>query len=263
MTARTLALTSSLGLSMSLLMGACLLPDDHPAASSPNPGGADGGTTVDAGTDAPSAPGEATQKGSIVDLDTKGGVEGATVDLGGHTAVTGARGAYAIQVPVDTPFFMTLTGADHLKLIEQEWKLSGDFDRGKTSFISKSTSDTLRSTLPEYDATKATISVGLVITGACTSEGGATIEIVPAGASKRVYFKGGFPSKFDTASVAGETTPTAVFWNLEPGDNYTIKVTDPTCQVVPYPYTDGAITYTGRVRGEAGDAASFARVFLK
>jgi hypothetical protein len=251
-----------MSLGFSLALGACLLPDEHPAASSPNPSGGEAGV-VDGGTpDAPSPPGLATQKGSIVDLDTKAGVEGATVDLGGKTAVTGDRGAYSIQVPLDTPFFMTVTGPGHLKLIEQEWKLTGDFDRQKTSFIPTSTSDTLRSTLPGYDATKATISVGLFITGACATEGGATIELDPPGNSKLKYFHGGFPSN-DTVSFAGEITPTAVFWNAEPGDNYTIKVTHPTCTVVPYPYTDGNITYTGRVRGEAGDAASFARVFLK
>ncbi len=260
---RNLGLTSSLGLSMCLALGvgACLLPDEHPAAVvSPNPSGEGG--VVDGGTDAPSPPGQATQKGRIIDLDSKAGVEGATVDLGGKTAISGEKGAYAIQVPLDTNFFMTVTGPDHLKLIEQEWKLTGDFDRSTTSFIPTGTSDTLRSTLPGYDSTKATISVGLVITGACTTEGGATIEIVPAGNAKLKYFHGGFPSN-DTVSFAGEITPTAVFWNVEPGDDYTIKVTHPTCTVIPFPYTDGPITYSGRARGESGDAASFARVFLK
>ncbi|MDB4996768.1 MAG: hypothetical protein JWM74_4200 [Myxococcaceae bacterium] len=263
---RTLGLTSSLGLSMcvaSLALGACLLPDEHPASVvSPGPSG-EGGVVEGGLQDAPSPPGQATQKGRIIDLDSKAGVEGATVDLGGKTGVTGDKGAYAIQVPLDTNFFMSVTGPGHLKLIEQEWKLTGDFDRSTTSFIPTSTSDTLRSTLPGYDATKATISVGLVITGACTTEGGATIEIVPPGAAKMKYFRGGFPSTADTVSVAGETTPTAVFWNVEPCDDYTIKVTHPTCTVIPFPYTDGPITYSGRARGEAGDAASFARVFLK
>jgi hypothetical protein len=258
MRTRNLTIASALALSIGISMGACLA-DEEASPSSPNPAGAglDGGNT-----DAPTVPGEATQTGSIVDLDSKVGVQGATVDLGGRTGVTGERGAYAIKVPVDTSFFMTVTGPGHLKLIEQEWKLTGDYDLGKTSFLSTSTSDTLRSTLPGYDRTKATISVGLMITGACTTEEGATFEIDPPGVAQLKYFRGGFPSTA-TFAGAGQTVPTAVFWNIEPGDNYTIKAKHPTCEVIPYPHSVGTVSYSGRVRGEAGDAASFIRVFLK
>ncbi len=273
---RSIAL--ALGLAGLGALGACLLPDEHADLHLLTSG--DAATAGDVQADVPTPAGFATQKGRIIDLDSKQGVTGVTVDLGGKTGVSGDKGAYAIQVPVDTPFAMMLTGPDHIKLIEQEWKLSADFDRGTTSFVATSTSNTLRSALPGYDNTKANIGVGLTkvdpsLGGTCATEGGATITLeLPgggadagddAGASgpKLLYFQGGFPSKIVSTTQDGEVTPTAIFYNVPPGEGYKIHVTHPTCKVVDYPYTEGPITYTGGLRAEGGDAASFVRVFLK
>ncbi len=212
----------------------------------------------------------------------------ATYAGGTSTATTDDKGNYSLKVPQNTPYTMSLAaGADagkaYIGLEEQEWKLTGDAVRGKTSFVSAGTQGLLESILtPKPDATLAVLSVQVIATGACTSATGATISVpgLPqgdagtsdAGASPvtLIYF-GGSPALPDTnaTSVTDKLLPSAIIYNLQPTASYSaITVTPPAgCTVKAFPVADSTaatIDYTGNVTlVQAGDAVSFMRVFLE
>lgn len=238
-------------------------PHDGGTGGSDSGGGGDGGPTR-----------TVTQKGQIIQLgSTSTGVPSPKVDPTVAGAVTGdAKGNYTMPVPADTPFDMMISADTYTTVIEQEWKLSGDYDRKTTSLPDSNTTQALLTLLQGIDVTKGVLSVGLVKTGACPDEGGATIALDPPGDSKVEYFKNGFPSSSQTTTVAGQVTPTAILYNLEPGNTFAIKVTHPSCTQQPFPYTppaEPAITYTGNVRvdpanppGAPAPKTSFIRIFI-
>jgi hypothetical protein len=244
-------------------------------ASAPVPlmsldGGTAGGDSGGGGDDGSVGPGMATQKGKTIDFGTMAGVAGATVTLGGPSAVSMAapmKGVYAIAVPINTPFFMTVTGPTYVKLIEQEWEISGDYDRNTTSMIDMVTEGMLEGALPGFDMTKGVLGVGITFSAgaACKDEAGATIALATPGASKVRYFKGGFPDGPTTAVLTGQNTPSAVIYNIDLGSDLTVNATPPTgCTLDTFPHTEGTITYTGKAKIEGGGATtSFFRVFVK
>ena len=216
--------------------------------------------------------GQAVQSGRIIKLqsDPPEPVEGATVDLGsGRTATTDAKGQYSINVPLNTPYFMKVTkDQGYVPLVEQEWQLTGNADRGDTSLPPTELQGLLVTVLgAAYDKTKGALGVGLVLTKSCAGdEGGATIALDPPGSSKVTYFAAGLPSGSATASAAGQTTPTALIYNIDPGTGLKVKVTHPKCSVAPFPQTDldaGTISYTGGIKVEVNGGSSFVRIFLQ
>lgn len=238
----------------------------------------DGGTGGEGGGgDGSVAPGMATQKGKTIDFATMAGVAGATITLGdGHSAMSMAapmKGVYAIPVPINTPYFMTVTGDTYVKLIEQEWQISADYDRGTTSMIDMATQMMLEGALAGFDMTKGVLGVGITKStgGACADEGGATIALKTPGNSVVRYFTSGFPDGTRTSVQSGQTTPSAVIYNIDVGADLELVVTPPTggdggvpCTVEAFPHTEGTVTYTGKAKVEGGGATtSFFRVFVK
>ena len=245
----------------------------------------EGGTT---GNDSGGGGGEGgvptvNQSGQVIQLgSTSTGVPGATIALATNTSKASgdAKGKYTLGVPKDTPFSLVFSAPDYTTVREQEWKLSGDFDRKTTSLPdSQTTAQLLNGGLKNLDQTKGVLSVGLFLIGGCTDLGGATIALDPPGNSLVTYFSGGLPQGSATATVSGQDTPSAIMYNLEPGDSFKIVVTHPSCTQVPFPYTPkdttgGApgdsptITYTGNVHvvaansNPAAPTTSFIRVFL-
>jgi hypothetical protein len=227
-------------------------------------------TTVapaDAGKDAASEGGGNTyaQTGQIVDFNTNKGVVGATVTAGSVSATTDATGKYTLNVPKDTAYSMTITAPNYLKLIEQEWKLTGDADRGKTSFVDAATQQTLQNALSGYDQAKAVFSMQVQKKGTCADVTGATITMANQGTAVLKYFKGGFPSNTATSVTDGQL-PSAVIYNVTPGTQVVITVTHPTCKQVAFPVADPTIPtilYTGNVTTEGGAAASFTRLYVE
>ncbi len=238
-----------------------------------------------------------TQKGQIVDFSTKNGLQGVTVATGSSSTTTDTKGNYSLSVPKDTPYTMTVSNDGYLTLNEQEWKLSGDADRGQTLAVSNGIEAILKNALnPIPTDTLAVLSVNVVATGSCASAVGATLSVpgisqptdagaddggdaggtADAGSSgpHLVYFAGGFPTA--NTSVTDTSTPSAVIYDLPVGMFSQITVSHPTCTAVAFPVADPnvpTLTYTGNVKLEASgpkddagvtqNVASFIRVFLK
>ena len=205
---------------------------------------------------------QVTQRGIIVDYDTKKPVKGATITAAGQTVVSDVTGAYQLVVDKGQPFTMEVSMEGYAKLIEQETTIDADFDKGKTSFIATPTANLLLGTLDGYDATLGVLSVQLIPTGACASEDGATITVSPAGAALVKYLYAGIPSSRKGAVVAGQF-PSAVVYNVQPGASVTVGATVANCTVAPFPITKDGVTYTGGITTEAGSSTSFERVFLQ
>ncbi|WP_394839723.1 hypothetical protein LVJ94_22810 [Pendulispora rubella] len=267
--------------------------------------GNDAGPGVDSG---PPAPGMVTQKGIISDYPPGGGegVVGATIDVGnGHTATTvdkagtTPKGSYSLAVPKDTPYFMRISKAGYTTLIEQEWLVTGDANRGKSVFPDKQATSLLvqviqgNPSFPKADPQKGVLAVGL-IKGTCATEGGATIRVEPgtsalladdagtdAGSDagtdgpKVVYLtSAAFPDTSAQKTQDGATTPTAIIYNVPPGNRFKITVEHPTCNVEPFPFNDPAapaIKYTGNIVVEplgnpaedgGTNVSTFARILL-
>jgi hypothetical protein len=264
-------------------------------ACSNNDSGNDGGT-VDSGGGNDVAPGTTfNQTGSIVDFTSKAGQVGMVVTGGGNTVTTDSTGKYTLPVPKNTPYSMQIASGPtanttYLTLNEQEWQVTGDVDRGKTSAVSNGTEGLLKSILqPQPDPTLSVLTIQVIATGACPSATGATISVpgladpdagadAAAGATIHMdYFVGGFPSQTATSATDGEV-PSAIIWGLPATATFnSVTVTPPTgCTVKAFPTSDptdsgpGAnLVYTGNVKLQAStdDAgtsiASFMRVFLQ
>ncbi len=265
----------------SLLVLAC-------ACTSSNNGN-DGGTNDASGGDSGAT--TFTQTGTIIDYDNQQGVYDAIVTAtyagGTVSATTDGTGAYTLKVPQNTAYTMSVSaGADagkaYIGLNEQEWKLTGDAVRGKTSFVSASTQGLLEAILtPSPNPSLAVLSVQVIATGACTSATGATISVpgLPAadagagdgGSAPVLIYFGGSPSLPDTnaTSVTDGLLPSAIIYDLPVVAAYSsVTVTPPAgCTVKSFPVADPTIPtimYTGNSSlSEAGDAVSFMRVFLE
>lgn len=263
------------------------------AACSNNNGGNDGGT--DGGGNDVTNANTFNQTGTIVDFSAKTGLADMIVTGGGATAKTDSTGKYTLAVPKNAPYTMTVASdpngsTSYLTLNEQEWQLSGDVDRGKTSAVSNTLEGILKSALSSTpDPTLAVLSVQVIATGACASANGAVISVpgLPApdagasdgGATPSIeYFSGGFPAVSATSVTNNGETPSAIIWNMPINASFKdVTVTPPAgCTVKTFPTIDpsdagpGAnLTYTGNVKLErstddaGGNTASFMRVFLQ
>jgi hypothetical protein len=159
---------------------------------------------------------------------------------------------------------MVLTGSTYAQLTEQEWMLSGDNNIGQTHFVPASLQTAVYSGLPSYDNTKSTLGVGVEITGACKDNAGAVVAVSDANA-KIMYFKGTTPDVSATSVQSGSVNPSALIYNITPNTTPTITITPPAgCTNVPYPYTVGTLTYTGKYTLSTGSSnASFFRGFVQ
>ncbi len=221
--------------------------------------------TAEAGADTSIGPvgaNESKQKGTIMDAIDMFPVVGATVTIGGRTAVTGADGTYEIAAPRNTAYSMSVTDGQHYKLNEQEWVVKSEtFDRGVTSLLSKDIATLLLSFIPPRDATKGLLVVRVYPKAPCDSEQGSLLSIEPAGTSKVTYFAGGRPSTAATSTTKDQAF-SAVFSDVEVGVPIKVTVSSPLCEQVPFPIEDKDITYTGVQRTEAGEVLSYIRVYI-
>ena len=227
-------------------------------SSSGSPSDGNGGP----GASTPESPNSVVEKGTITDFNTKRAVSGATVTVGAHTTTTGDDGSFSLTLTKGEPAAFTVTADGYATLLEQDTALQADYDRGKTTIVPASLASILTAMLSGYDATLGVLSVQVVATGACASEAGATIAIDPPGSAKVAYFSAGLPSTSLTAVKAGEF-PSAVVYNVQPGVNVSLKVTETSCTQAAYPFTQGPVEYTGIMTTQPGQTTSFARVFMQ
>jgi len=255
------------------------------ACSNNNGGGNDGGTNDGpAQGDGPSN--GVHQTGQIVNYgSTNTPVSGASVTDGTSVATTDSKGNYSLTVAKDTPYTMTVSNDGYLTLHEQEWKLSGDADRGQTDAVPNLTENLLKGTLnPAPDTQLGVLTIEVIATGSCTSATGATLSVPGLAAdggtgAHLYYFDGGSPNlpSSSATSVTDGALPSAIIWDLPVGTFSQITVTHPTCTAVAFPFADPNIptlTYTGNSEvtassvavddaGTMGNVASFMRVYLK
>jgi hypothetical protein len=215
----------------------------------------------------PTQVGNASQSGQIVDLITSKNVAGVTVDFGnGVSTTTDSNGNYLLQIKQNVPFDMVLSAPSYSQLTEQEWMLTGDFNAMQTHLVPASLQAPVYSGLAGYDNTKATLGVGIEVTGACKDNAGATIAIADPNA-KIVYFKGIAPFPTATSVQSGAVNPSALIYNIAAGTTPAVTVTAPPgCTNIPYPYTPAGttVTYTGKYKPSIGSSsASFFRGFVQ
>ena len=233
-----------------------------PATELPGTEGGGGGadaTTEGGGEASFSGP---TQTGRIVDAVGKTGVAAAVVSIAGKTATTADDGTYAISIPKNVPYSMSVTAPDHVKLNDQEWIAKTDlFERGDTSLLATSTASFLSGLLPTRDPAKGMLAVRIYPLPPCTSEQGSTLSISPAGTSKLTYFMGGLPNQGATVTTKDQSF-SGVFTDVDVAVPLTVTVTSPDCEQVPFPLDYDGVTLTGQQKAEAGDAISYIRVFI-
>jgi hypothetical protein len=224
---------------------------------------ADGGGTGDTG---PVVVGsnEAKQTGKIVRAQsTSETVEGATVTIAGKTATTNATGNYEIAVPKDTPVQMTVSAPDFYKLIEQEWIVKGDLDRGETQLLKTGTANLLAGVLnPPRDASKGLLVVSVRVQPPCASEEGTTLTLDPPGQANVSYVgASGLPDDTLTSVQKGAAF-SAIFYNVDPGVNVRVIASSPSCEQVAFPLDADGVTLTGNQKTEPGESLSFLRIYL-
>lgn len=219
----------------------------------------------EAGVDAnigPVGANESKQTGRIVDAIDKFGVAGATVTVGGKTALTRDDGTYEIVVPRSTPYTMSVAEPAHYKLNEQEWIIKeATFDRKDTSLLSVDIANLLASFLPLRDPAKGLLVVRIYPVPPCDSEQGSTLAIEPAGTSKLTYFSGARPNKAATSTTKDEAFSGA-FSDVDINVPIKVIVTSPSCEAVAFPVDYQGVTYTGVQKTEPGEVLSYVRVFI-
>jgi hypothetical protein len=235
-----------------------------------------------------------TQTGQIVDFSNPtSGIPNATISGGGSSVKSNAMGDYTLSVPQNTAYSMQVVGADsgtaYVSLNEQEWMLTGNANRGTTSFVSQATQGLLQIVLPSTpNPALAVMSVQVEATGACAADAGgsdvtgATIVVPglpvgdagPSGGPVLVYFAGSPPVPTVSAtSVTAGLLPSAIIYNMPVATAFNqVTVHHPTCTQKAFPVndlTDPHIVYTGNVELQALGAAplpptvSYIRVFLE
>lgn len=253
--------------------GSPFIPTDDGGGASDGASGSDGSSQMD-GSSGDSAAPDAGQNGDsradgpigtilhgkLINFQGGAAIVGGTVSGSGNTATSDATGQFDLPVSPGVPFTATATAAAYAKLIGQEIQISTSYDFGFLPMLSTGTFSLLSAQLPGYNSGQGALIVLVVRSGACASEGGSRLSVSPGGTV--VYFSGGFPSTTTTSVVAGQA-PSAVIYNINPGVALTLSVTSPTCTQAPYPITQGALTYTGAMKVEAGTAVSAAKIFLQ
>jgi hypothetical protein len=259
---------------------ACSSDDSNPTKST-----ADGGVAGDDDGDDTAVPpvgecvGDATtvaQKGRVVKFGSEGeGISGATVAIGGGSFTTDADGYYCAKFAKDTAVQMTVTGpaADEgdgfYALIDSEWKLAADGDRGDTRLLPEGTAKLLLGTLTGFDDTLGVVTLLVDKVAGCTSVDGTTVTVDGQPDAKVVYFSGGLPSSSATGIAEGQN-PGVVIYNLDPAKPVTLVSAGGTCKgaTLPQTVTEGAgqaaFTYTGNVGVKAANTKTLSalRLFL-
>jgi hypothetical protein len=234
-------------------------------ATSPTKPAAGNGTATGTGTPsggtASTGSQAVTDTGTIVDYNSKAPVQGATVTAGDQTVTTGADGTFSLTLQKGEAFQLSVVADGYATLLQQQTALEADYAAGSLTIVPQSLASLLTAMLPGYDDTLGVLSVDLVATGACTSEAGATLTVTPAGSAQVAYFSGGLPSNTQLSVKAGEF-PSAVVYNVQPGVQLAIAVTQASCKEVPFPYTTGGVEYTGGITTQPGLVTGFARIFL-
>jgi hypothetical protein len=204
------------------------------------------------------------QRGIILDFDSAKPVAGATVIAGDQTATTDATGAYALKVHKSQPFLMNVTAPSYVKLVEQETVLDADYDRGKTTIVPEELATLLHNTLQGYDPSLGVLSVAIIPTGACASEGHTKISVTgdDSAKSKVRYMIAKMPSNTAEDVQPGEF-PSAVIYNLPVGVPITVTLDSKSCKQAAFPFAHDGMTYDATITVEAGDVTSFQRLFLQ
>ncbi len=247
------------------LAGCSSAPSGGSTGGTPSPAKPAGNGTPSTGTPSTGTPSEGSQAvidtGTIVDYNNKTPVQGAVVTAGDQTVTTGADGMFSLTLQKGEPFQLSVVADGYATLLQQQTALEADYKAGSLTIVPQSLASLLTSMLPHYDNTLGVLSVDLVATGACTSEAGATLTVTPAGSAQVAYFSGGLPDDQQLSVKAGEF-PSAVVYNVQPGVQLSVSVTQASCKEVPFPYTTGGVEYTGGIMTKPGLVTGFARIFL-
>ncbi len=213
----------------------------------------------------PIATNTAKLTGQMIDFSSQTGEAGWEVEAAGVKTTTDAKGAYTLNIPKDTPFNFTVTDpkGGHFTLVDQETKISADYDKGKLRFVNKQVGEILLGAL-KADKTKGVISVAFTPLAGCTTKQtdfpqGAKLTTNQAGA-KIVYYKG-TPDPTLTEGQAGQD-PAAVVFDATPDATIALTVTS-KCTQKAFPYTDGTITYTGNISPKGSGTLSVYRLFFE
>jgi hypothetical protein len=246
--------TAVLGVTLAALgCGSEKKSEESPAATCPAP----------ALPRAPSAD-EARQTGRIIRaLSGKAPIGCATVTVAGETTTTAQDGTYAIVVPKNKPYTMSVAADNHFALREQEWTISTDpFARGDTNMLDRKTAELVSAFLEKRDPTKGTLAVTVIALAPCASANGATLQLDPPGSARLSYFADGLPSTGATAVREGEAFSGA-FYNVETNTPVNVKVSSPTCSPVAFPVEYQGVTYSGAQQTQSGEHLAFVRVFIR
>jgi hypothetical protein len=258
-------------LGFALLAGLAFGCGSSSSPAKPADAGGDTGITGDSGAvdAALDGTGPSGIHGQTVDYNSKKGVSGAMIAAAGMTATSDAMGNWSLTPALGQPFSLAFTKSGYIPLTEQEMSINGDFDQGGETLIDTATAMLFLSTFKTTpDPNKGIVNINVIPTGSCTDAGGATITLIVPGATgdgggyTLEYWKGGFPNA-GTTSVQSGQSPVALAYDLPTGVNISITVQHPTCTQMPYPVTQGNVTYTGNVQVIAGTATSYIRAFLK
>jgi hypothetical protein len=217
--------------------------------------------------------GDVTQSGQIVSFGTTIGVANVRVALGDRGGTTDPNGLYAVRVPKDSPYEMTLTAPGYLKVIAQEWKISDDVDRGSTNFVPESQWATF---IPGFesiggvpsDSTLGFVALLVVALPPCPTTGGATVSIAPSVPTTRYLYVDDSGAPSTNASTSAKPLSIHVLMYNVPVGQVTVSITSPSCSQAPWPVTTevtpggGAFTDTGNARIESGSAISYLRIYL-
>jgi len=238
-----------------------------------NNSGTDGG--ADGGAESDQAANTIKQSGMIKDSSCMCGFAMGTLSvMGGSSAMSDMMGNYSVPVPKNQPFYFTVTGDQHLKLIEQERMLSDNDTMRDETIVALSTQMLLKAFLPGFDNTKSVLIVGITKKTSCPSNEGAIVAVDPPQASSQMrYFSGGIPDATRTYAADGQRV---IFYNLAPGSQVKLKLSwammsgdagvGTACKMSAYPVQDPdspVLKYTGNVVLEAGDAFTYERLFLE
>lgn len=230
---------------------------DDPATATPDdetPGGPAPVVTNDS---------ESLLSGRIIRAQTEDeAVPNATITIGASSTTTNVKGEFALLVPRNTPYRMTVAAEGYFKLIEQEQLVKTEsLEQGDTSLLRTETANLLAGMLPGRDASKGIVVVKVAPKGNCLTEDGATLTLDPPGNAQLVYFGDLVPDASRT-SVKGGTAFSALFYNVDVDVPLSVSVTSPPCAQVPFPVDVDEVTYTGSATAEAGDALTYVRLYL-
>lgn len=207
--------------------------------------------------------------GQMVDYSTQTGEAGWEVSAAGVKATTNAKGVYELAIPKDTFFTLSVTDpkGGHYNLVEQERKISGDWDSGRLRFVGKPVGDVLLGVL-KADKTKPVVSVALVALESCKAKAAdfpQGAKMTAAGASV-VYYKGS-PDPTLTEAQGGQD-PAGVVFNSAPGAPLEVKVDYAKCTQKAFPVTVDdptgvKITYNGKLEPQGDTTLTVYRVFFE